>query len=94
MAFELDVERDVDVVSNLGTQLNIDGLSLLGLNHTALDVSLVEADTLESFILGQDFKFGFQVVLVDNLNLLHFGVSQKASSKLEEVCGLDAHFRH
>ena len=61
----------------------------MGLDDSILDVGFVGGDALALIILGHNFKFGFQIVMVDDFDLHRFLVSEEASTILEEVSGGD-----
>lgn len=94
VTIDLHDEVRADWAKNLRLELHIYDLGLVWFNHTAPHVDIIDGHSLALLVLRLDLKSGFQVVLVDNLDLLGLRVLQETVVELEELVGRDAYFWH
>lgn len=82
LALKFDEERDADSVQDFCLQTEFDDLFRVRLDDSVLDVGLKGGNALALIVLGQNFKFSLQIVVVDDFDLHRFLVSQEACAVL------------
>ena len=84
-AINLNIGLDIQLVQNLSPKREIYNLSLVWRDFTFLDISLESCNPLRSLILCYDFKSGWQVVLINDLNFHVFLVLEERFAVVQHV---------
>ena len=85
LTIELDNEIGPHCTKDLSLQRQVDYLSLSRFDDTCPDIRSISTNSLGLLILLDNLELGSQVVLVDDLDLLGFGMPQEARLVFEEV---------
>ena len=64
------------------------------LNNSTLLIRFINSNSLRLFILWQYFIFRFQNIIINQLNLHCFRMSQKALTKVQNVSRIDSNLRN